>query len=158
MKFLKVLSHSFYDTISYIFFSFLISRLYFTSATYLQKNSMFFKSYYIFLNWKIIVLQCYVRFCCITVWISYVCTYIPSWASLHVPYITLVGHHTAPSWTPCVVQQLPTSYLLCTWWCVYPYTHTHTNICQCYCLDSSCFSFPCCVHKAFLCVCISITF
>ena len=50
-------------------------------------------------------------FCCITVWISHMYTYIPpSWASplLHP---TPLGHPRALNWAPCAVQLLPTSQL-----------------------------------------------
>ena len=47
------------------------------------------------------------HFFCPTMWISYMCAYIPpSWASLCSPS----GHHRAPSWAPCALQQLPASY------------------------------------------------
>ena len=54
-------------------------------------------------------------FCCITVWISHMYTYIPpSWASplLHP---TPLGHPRALSWAPCVIQQLPTSCPFYMW-------------------------------------------
>ena len=45
----------------------------------------------------------------------------PSWVSLPsplpLPHPTPLDHHGAPSWAPCVIQQLPTSYLLSTWQC-----------------------------------------
>ena len=34
------------------------------------------------------------------------------------PPLTPLVHHIAPSWAPCAIQQLPTSYLFCTW-CIY---------------------------------------
>ena len=40
----------------------------------------------------------------------------PSWGSL-LP--TPLGHHTAPSWAPCVIQKLPTSHLFYTWYWIY---------------------------------------
>ena len=48
-------------------------------------------------------------------WISYMHTYIPSLFDLppllpHRP--PHLGHHRAPSWAPCAIQQVPTSYLL----------------------------------------------
>ena len=55
----------------------------------------------------------------------------PSLPSFHS---TLLGHHRAPSWAPCVIQQLPTSHLFYTWQCIYvnpnlqfiPLSPTHT--------------------------------
>ena len=32
---------------------------------------------------------------------------------------SLLGHHRALSWAPCPAQQLATSYLFYTWWCIY---------------------------------------
>ena len=42
----------------------------------------------------------------------------PSWTSLlghPLPHLTPLGHHTAPSWAPWAVHQVPTSYLFYTW-------------------------------------------
>ena len=50
---------------------------------------------YIF-NWSILALQCCAGFCCRTMRISYMLTYIPSLLSL----LSLLGHHRALRWAP----------------------------------------------------------
>ena len=35
------------------------------------------------------------------------------------PYTTPLGGHKAPSWSPCAMQLLPTSYLFYIWKCIY---------------------------------------
>ena len=85
-----------------------------------QKENFFFLRnfiiYYFFFwsGWSPIALQCFVSFCCTTVWISYIYIYNththifpPSWVSPS----TLLRHPRAPSWAPYAIQQLPTSYL-----------------------------------------------
>ena len=63
----------------------------------------------LFLNWSIIALQYFFSFCCTTTWISFMYTYIPSFLSLPpTPHPTPLGHHRAPSWDPCAIQQLTT--------------------------------------------------
>ena len=57
-------------------------------------------------------LQCCVGFCCKTMWISHKYTYIHSLLNLH---LTPLGRHRAQGWAPCVIQQLPTSYLFYIW-------------------------------------------
>ena len=74
---------------------------------------------HIFLNRDIVILQ-YCTAQCISY--MYVCVYVcvcvcvcvfpPSWP---LPHPIHLGHHTAPSWTPCSIQQVPTSYLFYTW-------------------------------------------
>ena len=82
---------------------------------------------------------------------TYTYTYIPpppSWTSLTPPpHRTLAGHHRAPSWAPCAVQQAPIRYLFHTWQCIcisatLPMPPTH--------------SVHHCVHLSLLYVCISI--
>ena len=42
-----------------------------------------------------------------------ICISPPSWASLPPhPRLTSLGHHWASSWSPCAIQQLPTSIIL----------------------------------------------
>ena len=51
-----------------------------------------------------------VGFCCTTSWISHKYTYTPpSWASLPP---SPLGHHIAPSWAPCAIQQLSAAICL----------------------------------------------
>ena len=84
----------------------------------------FLSSYFLILGflkhlyWSIIALQWCVSFCCITKWISYTHTYIPI-SSLCVSLLpslsTPLGGHKAPSWSPCAMWLLPTSYLFYIW-------------------------------------------
>ena len=68
------------------------------------------------LNWSIIALQWCASFRCTTKCISYMYTYIPpSWTSLPRLHPTHLGHHRAPGWALCAIQQVPTSYLFYTW-------------------------------------------
>ena len=70
--------------------------------------------------WSCHVFLCLrVGFCFITKWISYTYTYIPislpSASPSHPPYLTPLGGHKAPSWPPCAMWLLPTSYLFYIW-------------------------------------------
>ena len=76
--------------------------------------------YLFFFNWSIIALHC-VSFCHTMKSVSYMCTCISflSWTSLSPhPHPSHLGLHRAPSWAPCPVQQLPTSYLFHMYICV----------------------------------------
>ena len=76
------------------------------------------------------------------------CTHVspPSWASfLPTSPSHPLGHHRAPSWAPCAVQQLCTSYLLYTWYCAYINTNLPVPT-----------PLPPRVHKSILYVCISV--
>ena len=54
-----------------------------------------------------------------TSYVSYIYTHISSSsASILLPHSTPLGHYRAPSWAPCAVQQLVTSYLFHTWSCI----------------------------------------
>ena len=70
---------------------------------------------------SIIVLQCYISFCCTTKGISYKYTHIPSLLSFPPtpPHSNPLGHHRTLSWVPCAIPQLPTSYLFYTWSYIY---------------------------------------
>ena len=62
--------------------------------------------------------------------ISHVCTCIPFlWAFLSPSLGPHLGHHRAPSWAPCVTQQLPASHS-------HFFTQGSVYICQCYSLSS----------------------
>ena len=65
----------------------------------------------LFFNWRKTALQCCVGFChriCESALIIHIT--LLSWASLPFSHPTPVGHHRAPCWAPCVIQQLLTSY------------------------------------------------
>ena len=66
--------------------------------------------------WRIIALQCCVGFCHISTWISHRYTYVCSLLNLRLSlYPIPQGCHRAPGWVPCVIQQLPISYLFYIW-------------------------------------------
>ena len=81
------------------------------------KLLFFFKHLY----WSIIALQWCVSFCFITKLISYtytICSHISSllhFPPSHPPHPTPLGGHKAPSWSPCAMRLLPTSYLFYIW-------------------------------------------
>ena len=76
--------------------------------------------FFFFFNWRIIALQCRVGFCHTATWISLNYAYVPSFLSLpRFPHPTPLGHHRAPHWAPCAIEQLPVSYLCYTWQCMY---------------------------------------
>ena len=67
------------------------------------------------LYWNIIASQYRVSFCCTTKQISHMHTHVPYPLPLeppsHPPYPTPLGHHKAPSRSPCAMLLLPTSQL-----------------------------------------------
>ena len=106
-------------------------------------------SVYLFIyNWgRQLLYNYFLGFCCTTVWISHIYTYIPSLKSL-LPTTCppTPDHRRAPGWAPCAVGQLPTSYDL----------HMVTYKCQCYSLCLSHPLLPDCVYKSGFYVCISV--
>ena len=59
------------------------------------------------------------------------------WSDLAAP----AGHHRAPNWAPCAIQQVPTSYLVSTWYCI--------NVSAALSVQPT-LPFPCCVHMPIL--------
>ena len=87
-------------------------------------------------------------FCHTAKYISHRCTYIPSVfnlpSTLHPPKVVTEHQVELPV---LYIQELPTSYLLYLWWCVC----LNVNLSVCPTL-----SFPCCVHKSVIYVCVYI--
>ena len=110
----------------------------------------FFFNYYIwfsffeFLNWNIISLKCCGIFCCITLWISHMYTFISTLLSLPP---TFLFYHSRSS------QSIELSSLCYTTDSI---LHITVYIGQCYFLSSSPFSFLVCVHRSTPYVCASI--
>ena len=97
-------------------------------------------------NCRIIALQYFVGFCCASTWISHRYTYVPSLLNLPptshpIPTLFIVTEFLI--WPPCILRQISTGSLFLRY--MFP------------CFLSICptLVFPCCVHKSFLCVCIS---
>ena len=63
------------------------------------------------------------------------------------PHPTLLRHYRAPSWAPCAIHRLPTSFLIDTWWCTYVNAalSVHPTL-----------PFHLCVHKSLLYICVFI--
>ena len=100
---------------------------------------------FLLFNWRV---QYSVGFYHTSTWVSHRHTYVPSLLetpSHHPPSPTPLDCHRAPIWASCDLQQIPTGYLFYVWWCICFYvTHSiHPTL-----------SFPCCVHKSVLCVCV----
>ena len=78
---------------------------------------------FIIFYWRIIALQCFVSFFCTTIYgISYTCTYIPS--LLYLPPTSRPANPSRSSQSnraelPPAIQQLPTSCLFYTWYCLH---------------------------------------
>ena len=77
--------------------------------------------FFFFFNWRKIVLQCWVGLCHTTKRISHKYTHASSVLnSLPAPRQAHPSRSSqSTGWAPCVMQHLPTSYLLYTWWYTY---------------------------------------
>ena len=96
---------------------FLISLSFFCLVTAL--TALLIWQCFVFLNWRIIALQCCVSFCHTTMGISHKYTHIPSLLSfLVLPSPILLGSHRALGWVPCYTAAA-TSWLFYTWWHTY---------------------------------------
>ena len=83
-----------------------------------------------FFNWRIIAFQYRVGFCHTATWVGRKYTYVPSLLNLPPtpkPHPLSLGCHRAPACAPCVILKLLTSYLFCTWSCIY--FHTPLSMC-----------------------------
>ena len=100
---------------SLLFVVFLMTAI-LTCVRWYLTVGFFFLIFKIYFYWRKIALQDCVSFCCTMKWISCMYTYVPSLLalppSLSPPHL---GHHRAPSWAPCAIQQVPTSHLFYTW-------------------------------------------
>ena len=94
----------------------LLSKFIWRSNSHNLRTGLSFLQIRSFFNWGVAALPCCVGFCYTTMWISYMYTHILSLLNFHP---TPLGHHRALSWAPCTIQQVPTSYLFYTWWCIY---------------------------------------
>ena len=81
---------------------------------YLSRILYFFHFFFWHLYWSIIALQWYVSFCCITtesvIYIHISPHPLPLVSASHPPYPTPLGGHKAPTWSPCAMRLLLTSY------------------------------------------------
>ena len=97
----------------------------------------------IYFYWKIIASQHCANFCCTKMWISHMDIYTTSLLSLPpTPHLTLLGYHRAPNWTPCAIQQLPTSCLFCMVICICQYYSTSSSHSPSPAMSTSPFSVP----------------
>ena len=125
--------------------------IFFMSFTKWKKYDLFL-FFNLYFNWRKIALQC-VGFChttsksIIIIYILYSIYILSLLSFLSLPHPTPLGHHRAPGWAPRVIKQLPTSYLYYTRY----YIHVNAVFLTCPSL-----SFPQCVYKSILYICISI--
>ena len=90
-----------------------------------QPADGFFLPTNIYLLLGIVALEYCVSLCCTTKGISYIFSCNPSLppsSSTHP--CPPPGHQSTTSWAPCVIQQVPISYLFYMWWCI----HVNPNL------------------------------
>lgn len=122
----------------------------------LKAHSLKMCFFNLFFNWKKIALQCWVGFCHTTTWISYDFIYIKSYTHTHTH---------CPSWSSFPLSH-PTFSRSSECHAGLPMSQSSFSLAICFTYDSICvyatfsihptLSFPCCVDKSVLYICITI--
>ena len=113
MTFKKIFSYILFNLIFLFFFEYL--------------QLMYFLSFFFFLT-SSLEYHCSTMVCQLMLYNKanqlyiYICPRISSLLCLppsHPPYPSTLAGHKAPSWSPCAMRLLPTSYLFYIWECIY---------------------------------------